>query len=353
LSLQNAELLMAGMLLAIALDWHWGEPPASCHPVVAMGRYFAWAAKWVAPLQNESSKGTADWRSFCCGAAAWCAGAFVVLGLALAVQWVLVQHLSVWGWPLLAVALKPLFAWRMLHDEVQAVDSALQVSLTAGQGQLSRLVSRDVQNLDVALVQEGAIETLAENLNDSVVAPMFYFLLGGLPLAALYRFANTADAMWGYSGERHGRQWQWAGKWAARADDVLSYLPARLSAAALLLAHHFAFFASHRTKASQGLSVAKSRFFIWSQLPENARLTPSPNGGWPMSAVALCLGVRLRKPGVYTLNEQGRCVEQGDVANALQLCRSALWILLGIAWLTLLTLLFFSFPWATGWSLHA
>jgi adenosylcobinamide-phosphate synthase len=83
-------------------------------------------------------------------------------------------------------------------------------------------------------VRESAIESLAENLNDSVVAPLFWFALLGLPGAALYRFANTADAMWGYPGMRGGRYWQWAGKWAARADDVLSWLPARITA--LLLA---------------------------------------------------------------------------------------------------------------------
>ncbi len=84
-------------------------------------------------------------------------------------------------------------------------------------------------------MRESAIESLAENLNDSVVAPIFWFVLFGLPGAALYRFANTADAMWGYRGLRHGVNWEWAGKWAARADDVLSWLPARLTALLLVL----------------------------------------------------------------------------------------------------------------------
>jgi len=79
------------------------------------------------------------------------------------------------------------------------------------------------------------IETLAENLSDSVVAPLLWFALLGLPGAALYRFANTADAMWGYPGVHGGRYWQWAGKWAAHADDVLNWLPARLTAGLLML----------------------------------------------------------------------------------------------------------------------
>jgi len=130
----------------------------------------------------------------------------------------------------LALLLKPLLAWRMLRDEVQAVEDALAVSLDAGRQRLSRIVSRDTRALTETEVRESAIETLAENLNDSVVAPVFWFVLLGLPGAVVYRFANTADAMWGYRGMHNGRYWEWAGKWAARADDVLSWLPARVTA---------------------------------------------------------------------------------------------------------------------------
>ena len=112
---------------------------------------------------------------------------------------------------LLGGLLKPLMSWRMLRDEVAAVEHALAQSLQAGQQRLARLVSRDVTQLDAPQVRESAIETLAENLNDSVVAPLFWFVLLGLPGAALYRFANTADAMWGYRG-----RYEWVGKWAAR-----------------------------------------------------------------------------------------------------------------------------------------
>ncbi|WP_436639257.1 CobD/CbiB family cobalamin biosynthesis protein, partial [Paracidovorax avenae] len=136
---------------------------------------------------------------------------------------------------MLALLLKPLLAWRMLRDEVVAVEDALAQSLEAGRERLSRLVSRDVHALQAVQVRESAIESLAENLNDSVVAPLFWFALLGLPGAALYRFANTADAMWGYPGMRGGRYWQWAGKWAARADDVLSWVPARITAVLLAL----------------------------------------------------------------------------------------------------------------------
>jgi adenosylcobinamide-phosphate synthase len=169
---------------------------------------------------------------------------------------------------LLGLALKPLLAWRMLRTEVQAVEQALQQSLAAGRERLSWLVSRDVSALSEAGVRESAIESLAENLNDSVVAPLFWFVLLGLPGAALYRFANTADAMWGYRGVYRGLRWEWAGKWAARVDDVLSWLPARLTAGLLLL-----------VAGVRGLRLAGA-------LRKEAGKTPSPNSGWPMAAMA-------------------------------------------------------------------
>jgi len=188
---------------------------------------------------------------------------------------------------LLAVLLKPTFAWRMLHDEAAAVEAALGQGVEAARSRLSRLVSRDVRALDVDLIRETTIETVAENLNDSLVAPLFWYALFGLPGAAVYRFANTLDAMWGYRGA-----WEWAGKWSARADDVLSWVPARLTA--LLL-------------------MPTPRLF------EQARQTPSPNGGWTMGAMALRLGVRLRKPGLYTLNGEAPSPQALHVRRALVL----------------------------------
>jgi adenosylcobinamide-phosphate synthase len=212
----------------------------------------------------------------------------------------LLMHLPVLlAAPVLALALKPLLSWRMLRDEVLAVEAALSQSLPAGRERLARLVSRDVERLDAVQVRESAIESLAENLNDSVVAPLFWFALLGLPGAALYRFANTADAMWGYPGMHGGRYWQWVGKWAARADDVLSWVPARITA--LLLTQ----------TARRGRSLTA--------LSAEAHKTPSPNSGWPMAAMALALGVRLAKPGVYALNRRGRQAGPLDTRRAAEL----------------------------------
>lgn len=321
-------------LLAFGLDVVFGEPPVRLHPVVWMGQYLQWAGERIAPSvvvdvppseggRHENASRIAESariglsetggattvrdarRQFRLGALAWLLGAAVTTSLAWGVQGALGQ-LPVWlAVPLLALCLKPLFAWRMLRDLVAQVEAALGQGLQAGRELLAHLVSRDVQQLDEAGVRESAIETLAENLSDSLVAPLLWFALLGLPGAALYRFANTADAMWGYPGVHGSRHWQWAGKWAARADDVLNWLPARLTA---------------------GLLMLGARRTLWQALPAQAVLTPSPNGGWPMGAMALRLGVSLGKPGVYRLNGQASAPQASHTWQALRRARRAAWL---------------------------
>ena len=277
--------------LAWALDLAFGEPRSALHPV-------AWLGRALAPIGRALREMPA--------ALAFAGGMWVWLGAATALgfgAWWLQSQLlrgSAWiGLPLLALLLKPTFAWRMLRDEVAAVEFALGAGTEAGRARLARIVSRDVGALDADAIRETAIESLAENLNDSLVAPLFWYAVAGLPGAVVYRFANTLDAMWGYRG-----RWEWAGKWGARADDVLSWLPARLTA----------------------LLLMPPRLANWRALPGEARRTPSPNGGWPMGAMALNLGVRLRKPGVYALNAEARSPSAGDVARALQLASRAAWL---------------------------
>lgn len=298
--------------LALAIDAVWGEPPAPVHPVVWMGRALGWCGERVAPLSPQAR----DFKHFWLGAFAWCALAAIVLIVSWGLEWLALQLPVPLAALALALCLKPLLAWRMLRDEVLAVEAALGQSLPAGRERLSWLVSRDVQQLDAVQVRESAVESLAENLSDSVVAPVFWFVLLGLPGAALYRFANTADAMWGYPGPRGGRYWLWAGKWAARADDALSWLPARLTALLLALA-------ARRWPAG---------------LAQEARKTPSPNSGWPMAAMALLLGVRLAKPGVYALHPRGRQAGPLDTRRAAALGGLAVLLLAPLSVLVALVL---------------
>jgi adenosylcobinamide-phosphate synthase len=287
------------LLVALAVDRYLGEPRVRLHPVVWMGNYLGWAGAWVQRRAQQSPQ-QPDFKAFWLAALVWCAGAAIVLGLA----WGLQAALGSLPWwaagVLLGLLLKPLLAWTMLKSEVLAVEAALAESLEAGRERLSWLVSRDVT-------------ALTDTHNDSVVAPIFWFALLGLPGAALYRFANTADAMWGYPGIYKGQNWAWAGKWAARFDDVLSWLPARITALLLLLA-----------TGVRGLALA-------GRLRAEAAKTPSPNSGWPMAAMALGLDVGLRKPGVYVLNPAGRAALAQDTAQALVYASNTLLALVAIA----------------------
>ena len=300
------------LLVALAVDRYFGEPRVRLHPVVWMGNYLGWAGAWVQRRAQQNPQ-QPDFKAFWLAALVWCAGAAIVSGVAWGLQTAL-GSLPWWAaGVLLGLLLKPLLAWTMLKSEVLAVEAALAESLEAGRERLSWLVSRDVSALSEAQVRESAIESLAENLNDSVVAPIFWFVLLGLPGAALYRFANTADAMWGYPGIYKGQNWAWAGKWAARFDDVLSWLPARITALLLLLA-----------TGVRGLALA-------GRLRAEAAKTPSPNSGWPMAAMALGLDVGLRKPGVYVLNPAGRAALAQDTAQALVYASNTLLALVVIA----------------------
>lgn len=290
--------------VALAIDRLLGEPPPWAHPVVGMGRYLG--------LLGPALTRWPPAQALLGGALAWLFGALVVLAVALAADIVIAWLAGpVLRGVLLGVLLKPMLSWRMLHDEVAGVEQALGASLDAGRAQLQRLVSRDVCQLDEAAVRESAIESLAENLNDSLVAPLFWFAVAGLPGAALYRFANTADAMWGYRGP-----YEWAGKWAAKVDDALSWLPARLTALLLCLA------------ARRWPDLALMR--------QQAAITPSPNGGWPMGTMAWLLGVCLRKPEVYALNGLAAPPQAQHTTQALQwaggVVGGAAWVAIGLGW---------------------
>lgn len=293
------------LLVALIVDAVFGEPAARWHPVVGIGRYLGWAGARVAPLASAEAQSTsgANWRRFWSATLYWAAGAAVVVLIAWLLQFATSNLHPIVATLVLGCALKPLLAWRMLRDEVLAVEAALGESLQAGRARLAWLVSRDVQSLTESQIRESVIESLAENLNDSVVSPILWFVVAGLPGAALYRFANTADAMWGYTGDCGGRHWQWAGKFAARVDDVLSWPGARVTA----------------------LLVAILRPGRWvARLPAEARITPSPNSGWPMAAFALALNIRLAKPGVYVLNGAAIAPEASAVATAIRLTTSVL-----------------------------
>jgi len=286
------------IVLSLLIDRWWGEPPPRIHPVVWMGHYLRRAGR---DLPDRGRR-----VAFLFGMLLWIGGATAVAAL-YGYADVLLGKLPVWLEIIVtALLLKPLLALRMLLGEVKAVEESLGQGLERGRARLRMIVSRDTAQLDADQVRESALESLAENLSDSVVAPLFWFVIFGLPGAAVYRFANTADAMWGYRG-----RWEWAGKFAARADDLLNFIPARVTAVGLLL-------------------VGSDRMALLRRLPAEAAHTGSPNSGWPMSALALSLNIHLRKPQVYVLNESGSSPSAADVVTALRRAELTAWAIAGV-----------------------
>lgn len=281
------------VLVAGALDAWVGEPPARAHPVVWVGRFLDHAAGYV----PASPPRIALVR----GGAAWGAGAVLAVATGVATERA-IRRLPPVAQPLVrGTALWPLLSARMLLDEVAAVERAAIHDLETARAAVSRIVSRDTGDLDAVEVRSAAIESLAENLADSVVAPLAWYVAGGLPAVALHRYANTADACWGYRSPR----WEHAGRVAARADDLLNLVAARLTAL-LLVGYH-------------------------PQLGAQAGRTSSPNAGWPMAAMALRLDIRLAKRGHHELNADGRAPTPADTAAALRAATAAVGLAIALA----------------------
>jgi adenosylcobinamide-phosphate synthase len=218
--------------------------------------------------------------------------------------------------------LKNTFSLRGLWQAVQKV----KLSLAAGDLDRARqhsnaLVSRRTENLSRDQVISSAIESCSENLCDSFVAPLFYFAVFGLPGAVAYRIVNTFDAMIGFHG-----QWEYTGKFAARLDDVLNFIPARLSGLFIVTA-----------SAIRGADFAGS----WRAMFSQHGRTESPNAGWTMGAMAGALGITLEKPGAYSLNGGSRELTLDAITRSQQIVvtAAAIWavmvagmeVLIGIA----------------------
>jgi adenosylcobinamide-phosphate synthase len=341
-------VLLAG---AMAVDRWLGEPPAGLHPVV-----------WVGAIIRSADRRFARGRPV----AQLFAGAIVALavpclfagGAALAMRWLAC-------WPGTAGALvrliagiwllKSAIALRALGSAARGVAEPLARGDLAGARRgLASLCSRDaaqldaralaagtveslaenasdsviaplfyfvlfglpgaifyraVNTLDARALAAGTVESLAENASDSVIAPLFYFVLFGLPGAIFYRAVNTLDAMIGY----HGR-YEYFGKAAARLDDLLNLVPARLTAALLLLA---------------GGALGGNARGGWRILRRDGGRTESPNAGRPMAAMAGLLGVELEKPSHYRLGDDQEPLRTETIAAAWRIVAWA--CLLGLA----------------------
>ncbi len=273
---------------ALAIDAALGEPPARLHPVVGMGSLLSAArTRWRAEgARAELAEGAAGLALVVAVSAVGAAALQRTLGR-------LPRGAALLGE---AGALSTLLALRGLREAVQGIRTALDAGdLDAARTGAARdLVSRDTSELDASELSAAAIQSLAENLSDSVIAPLLAYAAGGLPAAAAYRALNTADAMWGYRTP----ELLYRGRPAARADDLANLVPARLTAL---------WIAARAPERAAALRVAL----------RDHGLAPSPNGGWPMAAMAGGLGVRLAKRGSYAFNAGAPDPAPGDIGRAL------------------------------------
>ena len=288
--------MILALLLAMVLDawlgepkWLWDRMP---HPAVLMGR----CVEWLDERLNNRTR-----VAGILAVLALCGGA-LVLGLALAaVPGVLVD----------IIVAAVLLAHRSLIDHVKAVATGLRGSLSDGRAAVAMIVGRDVRDLNEPAVARSAIESGAENFSDGFVAPAFWFVVAGLPGLLIYKVVNTADSMIGYRSEKY-QAFGWA---AARLDDVLNYVPARLTALLIRL------FAKVRAPMAA--------------IRRDAALHRSPNAGWPEAAMAPALGISLSGPRSYDgqmqdfpwVNPEGRKdATADDVDASISVLWTAWWV---------------------------
>jgi adenosylcobinamide-phosphate synthase len=324
------------ILLALLLDLVWGDPPNRFHPLLLMGRWLSWGRRLAPPhrrfwfgagwtLVGMALFALPFWKlekrtnyklqiANCKLQAASCNSQFATLApLALPIgaearmrSSATIHHspftIHYSQFIIHPFLLKPVFAYRNLRRAVGEVGRALAADdLSEGRRLLGwHLVSRDTGQLSAPEVAGAAIESLAENLTDSLTAPLLAYAIGGLPAAWAYRFVNTADAMWGY----RTAEFEELGKFPARLDDGLNWLPARLTGWLLVVAAWLA--------GEDGRNAART------MLSQHGRTT-SLNAGWTMSAMAGALGVTLSKRDVYEL------VGGSATADAAAI-RRALWV---------------------------
>ncbi len=302
-------ILILPLLLGWVLDFVFGDPARLPHPIV-------WFGKMISFGEHRLNKGSHR----------------MAKGAMMAICLILLVFFAVWGlkrlvpnmvlWLILdTLIVFYCLAATTLIREVREVFLALDRSLDEGRQQVARIVGRDTSQLSAQEVRTAALETLAENLSDGVIAPLFWFALLGTPGMLAYKMVNTLDSMIGYRTERYKD----FGCWAAHIDDVANYIPARLTALLMVI-------------ASGRLSLLK---FVW----KNGRKHASPNSGYPEAALAGILNCRFGGPHIYFgelfdkpyIGENDRGLTTADMRTAVRINRTSEVLMLA---LTLVTVIF-------------
>ncbi|PKL69655.1 MAG: cobalamin biosynthesis protein CobD [Methanomicrobiales archaeon HGW-Methanomicrobiales-1] len=276
------------LFAALLVDRLIGDPHSALHPVALLGRFIGW---WGKP-EHFSPK----IQRFT-GAFLW-----LVTVVLFAAPFYCFAALAPWYWYLIVAPflLKCCFAWRSLEEHTLAVVDALNDGIETGREKVKMLVSRNTATLDREHILSAGYESMTENLTDSIISPLFFFSLFGITGAAVFRAANTMDAMLGYRDERERIGWC-----AARMDDILNFIPARITVLLLLL-HFF-----QRGRLSPALRVMR----------RDGKNRPGFNGGIVMATMAGGVDIRFEKPGVYTIGDGERTLDEGgaDILEATRM----------------------------------
>lgn len=307
-------LLIAAIILDVALGdpaWLFGF---IAHPVVYIGKLISFCDK---TLNNwELGKTTLVIRGYM---------VLVILfglGIAAGVLIEAVVSLSVFLLPIKIFTISIFIAIRSLYSHVKDVYSALNQGLVEAKAAVAKIVGRDVTNMTEISISRAAIESLAENMSDGVVAPIFWYLIGGLPGLIAYKCINTADSMIGHKSFKYIH----FGRAVALCDDILNYIPARITAGLFLIMSF--------------LAGGAARFEnMWKHLRQDASQHASPNAGWPETAMAVMMDIALGGPRIYGedkvegvwLNPKGReILHRADIKQALKLYVIALFLMIAV-----------------------
>lgn len=263
----NFELILP-LLLAWLLDLWLGDPAWLPHPVVGFGKMIAWGERHLNKGRHRMIKGAVM--------------TILLDSIVFFCTWTVLHAISkspfpYVNYPLFTILIFFCLAGTTLIREVREVFRAVERSLEEGRRQVGRIVGRDTSELSAQEIRTAALETLAENLSDGVIAPLFWLAVGGPAAMLTYKMVNTQDSMIGYRTERY-RDF---GCWAAHIDDIANYLPARLTALLMLLAN--------------GRRMSENARFV----KKYARNHASPNSGWPEAALAAILDCRFGGPHYY------------------------------------------------------
>ena len=306
--------LMIAACGALILDRVMGDPAwliqRMGHPVIWIGNLIGWLDQHL----NKQPKTRLQGRII----GALTLFLIIIIVASTAVIFTIILATIPAGALITGVLASILLCQRSLARHVADVSSGLQHQLASGRAALSHLVGRDVSQLDESEIAKGAVESLAENTADGIIAPLFWFLIAGLPGIAIYKAINTADSMIGHHSPRH-EHFGWA---AARLDDLVNLPAARLTA---LLFVSAGYFCDARPKAA------------WRAVCRDANNHLSPNAGWPEAAMAGALGLRLGGPRSYAgqnvdlafMGNGRSTLNRQDIDRALLLYQRALTLLTG------------------------